>query len=120
MARCRVFKGHKWPENVDTAMPAPGFHDHEGWDYAAQVVRRSGEEGVRGDELPWWFVFRDEQRGLCVRAAPLRHPVPCIGYVVDEKDLVGRLDPEKTAALGLPPGPKYKVGPEVQARPRHE
>ena len=50
---------------------------------------------------------------LVVRAAPLRHAVPCIGYVVDEIDAGGRMDVAKATALGLPPG---KVRPKDSVR----
>ena len=40
-------------------------------------------------ELPHWTVHREAD--VVVRAAPLRHPVPCIGYVIDEPDAGGRM-----------------------------
>lgn len=54
-----------------------------------------------------------------VRAAPLRHPVPCFGYVIDEPDQAGRMDVDKATALGLPPGKEYKYlkeGRSVQTK----
>jgi ribonuclease BN (tRNA processing enzyme) len=53
--------------------------------------------------------------GIVVRAAPLRHPVPCFGYVIDEPDQNGRMDVEKATALGLPPGKEYKYLKEGQS-----
>ena len=59
------------------------------------------------------------EAGLVVRAAPLRHPVPCFGYVVDEPDQAGRIDAERCVSLGLPPGKEYarlKAGFDVRTK----
>ena len=105
--RCKMFLGERWPDNG--APEAPHFRDLDAWRDASRV-------------LPYWTVHREFGRGghannprgnpseggLVVRAAPLRHPVPCFGYVVDEPDQAGRMDVEKATALGLPPGRLYK------------
>ena len=105
--RCRMFLGERWPDNGAPA--APGFQNVDAWDAAYDGAL----------ELPYWTVHREPAKnsggsrggaegGIVVRAAPLRHPVPCFGYVVDEPDQAGRMDVEKATALGLPPGPAYK------------
>ena len=115
--RCKMFLGERWPDNG--AATAPTFKDRESWSKAW-----SGEL-----ELPFWTVHREKRGnvggtrggaagGLVVRAAPLRHPVPCFGYVVDEPDQAGRIEVEKCVALGLPPGKEYsrlKAGFDVTA-----
>ena len=118
--RCRMFLGERWPDNGAAA--APGFQQRDMWSAAwdGQV------------ELPYWTVHREpaqknnrggQEGGIVVRAAPLRHPVPCFGYVIDEPDQAGRMDVEKATALGLPPGKEYKYlkeGQSVQTKVRRE
>lgn len=111
--RCKLFLGERWPDNGAAA--APGFQQRDAWSAAW-----NGQL-----ELPYWTVHRERPRnrsgrgggegGLVVRAAPLRHPVPCFGYVVDEPDQPGRMDVEKATALGLPPGKEYKRLKEGQS-----
>ena len=92
--RGKIFMGEYWPDNA--AEPPPHFKDERSWT----------ELGASG-QLPRWTVYRDEH--FCVRATPLRHPVPCFGYVIDERDQPGRLDQDKAIALGLPPGREYRL-----------
>ena len=114
-ARCRMFLGERWPDNG--APTAPDFRDRDGW-------QRAWDGSL---ELPYWTVHREvsrntsgrggEKGAIVVRAAPLRHPVPCFGYVIDEPDQAGRLDADTCAELGLPPGRDYqrlKNGESVQ------
>jgi ribonuclease Z len=117
-ARHKMFLGERWPDNG--AATAPHFKDREGW--------ASAWDGSL--TLPFWTVHREksknaggdrggERGGLVVRAAPLRHPVPCFGYVVDEPDQAGRIDAELCVSLGLPPGKEYarlKAGFDVQTK----
>ena len=117
-ARHKMFLGERWPDNG--AATAPHFKDREGW--------ASAWDGSL--TLPFWTVHREksknaggdrggERGGLVVRAAPLRHPVPCFGYVVDEPDQAGRIDAELCISLGLPPGKEYarlKAGFDVQTK----
>ena len=105
-ARCRMFLGERWPDNGAAA--APDFRDRDAW-------QRAWDGSL---ELPYWTVHRErsnnpggrggEKGAIVVRAAPLRHPVPCFGYVVDEPDQAGRLDADKCASMGLPPGRDYQ------------
>ena len=46
-------------------------------------------------------------RGFTVVAGRLEHRVPTLGYCIIEDDRPGTFDPEKAAALGIPPGPAY-------------
>ena len=91
--RGKIFMGEYSPDNE--AEPAPHFKDERAWT----------ELGASG-RLPVWTVYNDGE--LCVRATPLRHPVPCFGYIVDECDQPGRLDADKAMAMGLPPGREYR------------
>ena len=74
--RCRMFLGERWPDNG--AATAPGFQQRDWWSAAWDGQL----------ELPYWTVYRDcqpknnrggQEGGIVVRAAPLRHPVPCFG-----------------------------------------
>jgi ribonuclease Z len=117
-ARQKMFLGERWPDNG--AATAPHFKDREGWSAAWDGSLT----------LPYWTVHREKPRnaggerggksgGLVVRAAPLRHPVPCFGYVIDEPDQAGRIDAERCIELGLPPGKEYarlKAGFDVQTK----
>ena len=113
--RCRMFLGERWPDNGAEDPSIPQFRQTNQWGAAW-----NGEH-----TLPYWTVYRGPGGAqgasasvsrLVVRAAPLRHAVPCIGYVVDEIDAGGRMDVEKATALGLPPG---KVEPGRYCSPRH-
>lgn len=42
----------------------------------------------------WWGLFDDDTLEVSVSAAPVRHTVPCVGFVVEEKSKGGRLRPE--------------------------
>jgi ribonuclease Z len=44
------------------------------------------------DGAPIWEVINDGD--VTVKAAPMSHGVPCVGYVIHEKDSPGRLQPE--------------------------
>ena len=55
--------------------------------------------------------------GLTVKAALLRHTVPCVGYVIQEDDLPGKLDISILKSKGVPQGPLYgkiKSGESIQ------
>jgi ribonuclease Z len=62
------------------------------------------------------IVYRGE--GFHVRAFPLRHTKPCVGYVFEEEKRPGVFHPEKAEALGLPRGPlwsRLQAGETVEA-----
>lgn len=50
-----------------------------------------------------------EAEDFTVRAFPLRHTKPCVGYALEEKARPGAFHPEKAQALGVPRGPLYSV-----------
>jgi ribonuclease Z len=60
-----------------------------------------------------------EGDGFHVRAFPLRHTKPCVGYAFEEDGRPGAFHPEKADALGVPRGPlwaKLQAGENVIAR----
>jgi ribonuclease Z len=62
------------------------------------------------------IVYRGD--GFHVRAFPLRHTKPCVGYTLEEEMRPGEFHPEKVEALGVPKGPlwsKLQGGEAVQA-----
>ena len=52
-----------------------------------------------------WSVCQEEN--LTVFAAPLKHRIECFGYVIQEKQHPGKLDPNLLKQKGIPPGPLY-------------
>lgn len=62
---------------------------------------------AEGRSLPAWKVFEDCD--VSVSAAPLRHRVPCVGYVVHERPWPGHIDVAKAAQRGLTPGPAFAL-----------
>jgi ribonuclease Z len=42
-----------------------------------------------------------------IRAFPLRHTKPCMGYTLEEDERPGEFHPDKAAALGVPRGPLW-------------
>ena len=48
-----------------------------------------------------------EGDGFRVRAFPLRHTKPCVGYAFEEDSRPGAFHPEKAEALGVPRGPLW-------------
>ncbi|MDR3338300.1 MAG: ribonuclease Z [Treponema sp.] len=53
-----------------------------------------------------------------VRAFPLRHTKPCMGYTLEENGRPGEFHPDKAAALGVPRGPlwsRLQAGEVVRA-----
>ena len=59
--------------------------------------------------LPIFHLSTHAHGTVTIRAAPILHRVPCIGYVIQEPRQPGHIDTEKGIALGLPPGPKYRL-----------
>ena len=56
--------------------------------------------------------------GFRIRAFPLRHTKPCVGYAFEEDGRPGAFHPEKAESLGVPRGPlwsKLQNGETVQA-----
>jgi ribonuclease Z len=59
-----------------------------------------------------------EGDGFRVRAFPLRHTKPCVGYAFEEDSRPGAFHPEKAEALGVPRGPlwsRLQSGESVKA-----
>ena len=106
--RVKMFLGERWPDNGDACVPTPAFFDHRGWEDIARGRATPPRLTVHREAPSARNDRNGNEGGIVVRAAPLRHPVPCFGYVVDEPDQPGRMDVERATALGLPPGPLYK------------
>jgi ribonuclease Z len=75
----------------------------------------AGAEAWASAQLPAWRLVAESYEAdataalpLTVWAAPLRHRVPCVGYVVSEADAPGRLQPEAAIAKGLRPGVLFR------------
>ena len=85
--------GDCWPQEGMNHVGFPRYKARE-WDEENQHT------------WPSWIVLADEN--VCIRAAPLRHPVPCFGYVIEEKDRDGHMKVEWLTEQGLPPSPLYK------------
>lgn len=69
---------------------------------------------IRFVEVNEGVIYEDHQ--FIVRAAGLRHVVPCFGYRIEQKDLPGELLIEKALALGVPKGPllgQLKSGKDI-------
>ncbi|WP_175615489.1 ribonuclease Z [Piscibacillus halophilus] len=49
-----------------------------------------------------------EDHHLSVSSIPLKHGIPSCGYIIEEKDSVGPLLPDKLKSLGVKPGPIYQ------------
>lgn len=60
------------------------------------IVKEVHEEGI---------VFQGD--GYSVRAFPLRHTKPCLGYVFEEEPRPGSFNPEAALALKVPVGPLW-------------
>ena len=76
------------------------------------VVREVSEPGV---------VFEGD--GFRVRAFPLRHTKPCLGYTLEEDPRPGEFHPERAQALGVRRGPlwsRLQRGEAVQAEDGRE
>jgi ribonuclease Z len=54
------------------------------------------------------FTIHDDN-AFCIRAAPIKHSIPCFGYVFEEKTKRGKLNVEALVELGISPGPVFKV-----------
>ena len=52
-----------------------------------------------------WYIC--ESDGLRVDAYFLQHAIFCVGYVITENSLPGKLDPVLLKSMGIPPGPIY-------------
>jgi ribonuclease Z len=84
---------------------------------------REGADGWAAATLPAWLLLDNDTSAaaaapLTVWAAPLRHRVPCVGYVVAESASPGRIDADAVTARGIAPSRAYallKAGQSVLA-----
>ncbi|KAH9943160.1 Metallo-hydrolase/oxidoreductase [Epithele typhae] len=68
------------PEGDHTALPP-------------HVMERPGRNIVQDAEGAWPEIFADPL--VTVSAAPILHSVPCVGFVVAERPIPGKMDPKK-------------------------
>lgn len=52
------------------------------------------------------MIFEDDQ--LSIQCINLKHGVPSHGFIIEEKESIGHLLPDKLKALGVKPGPIYQ------------
>ncbi|VDC01958.1 unnamed protein product [Peniophora sp. CBMAI 1063] len=70
--------------------------DPQDGDYTAlapQAYELPGRNIAQNADGTWPTIFSNDL--LSVSAAPIMHSVPCVGYVVDEKPVPGKMDPAK-------------------------
>mmetsp|Transcript_20310 Transcript_20310/g.45910 ORF Transcript_20310/g.45910 Transcript_20310/m.45910 type:complete len:458 (-) Transcript_20310:270-1643(-) len=95
-------------------------HPVEAFNCGPKVTRRDllPDTGPHKGPPSWTLPeMNKSQRGrIKVKAVPIEHTIPTVGYVLEETPLEGAIDPVKATALGLPPGPAYaklKEGQDV-------
>jgi len=57
----------------------------------AQVYELPGRNILQADDGAWHNIFHNDT--ISVSAAPILHSVPCVGYVVNEAPVPGKIDP---------------------------
>ncbi|KAI9064850.1 Metallo-hydrolase/oxidoreductase, partial [Trametes sanguinea] len=67
--------------------------DGDGTALAPHAYERPGRNTLQAADGAWRDVYRDKL--VVVSAAPILHSVPCVGYVVDELPVPGKMDPKK-------------------------
>lgn len=76
-----------------------------------QKIKRMLKEVVRPcfeidyKEVKKGFILKKDD--FKIKAFPLKHEIPCYGFVFYEKDKTGEFDRKKAEKLGIPPGPLY-------------
>jgi len=85
-----------WPVNheCDTQKPLENIFD--------KISKSHDEKGSR-----FWNVQNDAQYNI--KAVPIKHRIPCFGYVIQECDKPGKLDVEKAKKLGVKAGPDLGI-----------
>ena len=53
----------------------------------------SSSDGAPDPKGIWKDIFADSH--ISVHAAPIAHSVPCVGYVIEERPVPGKMDPKK-------------------------
>ncbi|KAF0697779.1 Aste57867_11572 [Aphanomyces stellatus] len=71
-----------------------------------ECLRRHEIAPLVVDGIPRWHVVDDGEHSVV--AGALRHSVPSLGYVIEEKSRSGRFDVDAAVRRGLRPGPLYK------------
>jgi ribonuclease Z len=117
------------PYRVHELKDVPFLHDQFSWkprlanvqtSFLPKYGEREGGKDIYPDEKGHYHLFDDGE--FSVKAAPMQHTVPCVGYVVTERDRPGRLMAEEIKphvmrnwkaleAAGLKP---HKVYPEIK------
>jgi len=74
-----------------------------------QTKKSKCENGHR-----YWNIL--ENNDYNIKAVPIKHRIPCFGYVIQESNKAGTLDVEKAKRFGVKPGPemgKLKSGQSI-------
>eukprot|EP00903_Cladosiphon_okamuranus_P021823 g20067.t1 len=79
----------------DFATPPEPFHVDIGGD--SRYGEREGGRNFYPDKNGHYELFQDEK--VTVRAAPMKHGVPCVGFSIEEADRPGRLLAEKLTPI---------------------
>ena len=74
--------------------------------YLLRVHELGVHNGFHADQNGIITVYEDS--GFLIRAAPIKHSIPCFGYVFEEKERRGSLKVESLRELGVHPGPEYR------------
>ena len=87
---------NEWPVNhvCDSEKPLENFVE--------SISMSQFKDGSR-----FWKIQEDAQ--YTIKAVPLKHRIPCFGYVIQESDKPGKLDVEKAKKLGVKPGPDLGI-----------
>jgi len=117
----RIFVTHL---HGDHLYGLPGLLSSRSYFEGAGPLQLFGPKGIRayldcvfhtsGSHLEYEIEIHEIESGriyddgtVSVDAAELEHRIPCFGYRIAEASRPGRLDLEKLAELGVPPGPLY-------------
>lgn len=71
------------------------------------IIELGGRDGVQPDKSGIFTVF--ERDDFLVRATHIKHTIPCLGYVFEEKTRRGNLNVDALSELGVKRGPGMRL-----------
>lgn len=71
------------------------------------IVELGGRDGIQADKSGIFTVF--EREDFVVRATHIKHTVPCLGYVFEEKTRRGNINVDALSELGVKRGPGMRL-----------